>query len=286
MSSKESLTIDRRSSSTDLEELDWDTQNLLHHERSAKQHKNQKKRNWVLLAVNIFVLLLNIGILLMMSVPKSDTVVEISELPRLPHADWIAPAVQWELETYDDKFAIHGRFRGKPRPELEDAWAEYVRNYTLRIPKPGWVNATSNAVLTEFQDDRGGIMGTFSFIHNIHCLRELTRIWKTIRQWMLPEYYPETREMYKPTPENPIPRHIDHCIDILRQSELCHADMSLLVFEWHEDNPHPVNLHHSPHVCANTDRVNKFLEENTVPPIGPILKHPWTGLEPWPFEEE
>lgn len=53
--------------------------------------------------------------------------------------------------------------------------------------------------------------------------------------------------------------------------------MSLLVFEWHEDNPHPVNLHHSPHVCANTDRMNKFLEENTVPPIGPILKHPWTG---------
>ncbi|KAI4600076.1 hypothetical protein KJ359_001177 [Pestalotiopsis sp. 9143b] len=207
MSSKESITIDRRSSSTDLEDLDWDTQNLIHHEQSARQHKQQKKRNWAFLAVNLFVLLLNIGILLMISAPKSDAVVEIAELPRLPHADWIAPAVKWQLETYDDKFAIHGRFRGKPRPELEDAWAEYVRNYTLRIPKPGWVNATDNAILTEFQDEQGGIMGTFSFIHNIHCL-------KTIRQWMLPEYYPETREMYKPTPEDPIPRHIGRNLNL------------------------------------------------------------------------
>jgi hypothetical protein len=104
------------------------------------------------------------------------------------YADWIAPAVQLQLQTYDDKFEIHGRYRGKPRPELEAAWADYVRrkstliyfpshcsfntstDYTLRVPKPGWANATPDAILTEFQDEQGGIMGTFSYIHNIHCL--------------------------------------------------------------------------------------------------------------------
>jgi hypothetical protein len=159
---------------------------------------------------------------------------------------------------------------------------------------------------------------------------------------MLPEYYPETRAQFPPTPETPIPRHIgkrfevaslithantpnaDHCIDMydeipcikpwseclanlpatrLRQSELCHADMTLLIFEWHEDDPHPVNIHHAPHICANPDKLERFLEEHTVPPIGPILKHPWTGTStpaiylvfrkklttsagetPWPFE--
>lgn len=93
MSSKESITIDRRSSSTDLEDLDWDTQNLIHHEQSARQHKQQKKRNWAFLAVNLFVLLLNIGILLMISAPKSDAVVEIAELPRLPHAGQLAALI-------------------------------------------------------------------------------------------------------------------------------------------------------------------------------------------------
>jgi hypothetical protein len=43
------------------------------------------------------------------------------------HTDWIASAVQLQLQIYDDKFEIHGPYRGKPRPELEAAWANYVR---------------------------------------------------------------------------------------------------------------------------------------------------------------
>ncbi|KAH8747890.1 hypothetical protein BGZ57DRAFT_970362 [Hyaloscypha finlandica] len=295
MSSKEAVAMDIRSPSFESVEYDSDTPNLLSHEWTTKQHKQQQKRNWAFLAVNTFVLLLNIGLLLMVSTPRAVTMAENTPSVRLPHADWIAPAVQLQLQTYDDKFEIHGRYRGRPRPELEAAWADYVRrkstliyfpshcsfntstDYTLRVPKPGWTNATPNAILTEFQDEQGGIMGTFSYIHNIHCL-------KTIRQWMLPEYYPETRAQFPPTPETPIPRHIDHCIDMLRQSELCHADMTLLIFEWHEDDPHPVNIHHAPHICANPDKLERFLEEHTVPPIGPILKHPWTGETPWPFE--
>ena len=34
---------------------------------------------------------------------------------------------------YDDKFEIHGRYRGKPRPELEAAWADYVRRKSTLI---------------------------------------------------------------------------------------------------------------------------------------------------------
>ena len=44
-------------------------------------------------------------------------------------------------------------------------------DFTLRIPKPGWRNAsTPTSILTEWGDEEGGIMGTFSFLHNIHCL--------------------------------------------------------------------------------------------------------------------
>jgi hypothetical protein len=53
--------------------------------------------------------------------------------------------------------------------------------------------------------------------------------------------------------------------------------MSLMVFEWHEDNSRPVDIHHAQHICANTDKVNKFLEANSVPPFGSILVQPWTG---------
>lgn len=43
-------------------------------------------------------------------------------------------------------------------------------DYTIRVPLPGWRNATPNSILAEFQDEKGGVMGTFSFLHNLHCL--------------------------------------------------------------------------------------------------------------------
>ncbi|KAG7040098.1 hypothetical protein JMJ77_0010375, partial [Colletotrichum scovillei] len=197
-------------------------QGFLRDKQESRKANQQRQIGWTLLAVNFFVLLLNVGLVLMMSSPKSASVTETSDGVHLPHADWVAPAIDFELRSFDDKFGVHGPFRGKPRPELDDAWADPLRNYTVRVPKPGWRNSTSSkTILTEWQDAEGGIMGTFSFLHNLHCL-------KTIRQYMLPEYYPEMADKFKATPEEPIPEHIDHCIDILRQSELCHADMSLM----------------------------------------------------------
>ncbi|KAK0742719.1 hypothetical protein B0T18DRAFT_168829 [Schizothecium vesticola] len=124
------------------------------------------------------------------------------ERVKLLHHEWITSAIEWELRTYDNMFGIHRPFRAKPRPGLDEAWGTAVKSYTVRIPKPGWRDASSaNAVLAEFQDEKGGVMGTLSFLYNLHYV-------KPIRQYLLPEYYPETAEMYKATPEQPMPRHI------------------------------------------------------------------------------
>ncbi|KAH8200219.1 hypothetical protein TruAng_005611 [Truncatella angustata] len=234
MTSKESHIVGPRSSSFDLEEYESDTQDLLDQERNTNRFKQQRKRNWIFFVLNAFILLLNIGVLLMISVPKIVSVAEDAQVVHLPYAD-----------------------------------------YTIRVPQAYSRNPSSPAsIITEFQDEKGGVMGTFSYLHNLHCL-------KTIRHYILRDYYPKAAELYKPTPEEPIPEHIDHCIDILRQSELCHADMSLVIFEWHENEEKPVNLHHSQHVCAKPDNLNKFLEANSVPPLGHILVNPWTGRNPF-----
>jgi hypothetical protein len=86
MSSKETVAMDIRSPSFEYEDYDSDTQNLLSHERTTKQHKQQQKKNWAFLAVNTFVLLLNIGLLLMISTPRAVTMAEDTPSVRLPHA--------------------------------------------------------------------------------------------------------------------------------------------------------------------------------------------------------
>ncbi|KAH7256039.1 hypothetical protein BKA59DRAFT_450130 [Fusarium tricinctum] len=174
-----------------LEDDASDDDGLLSHEKDAKKSSLDSQRHWVLLGT-----------------PTSCKLDDNSAL-RLPHAGWIEPAIQMELRTYDDKFKNHGAFRGLHRPKLDEAWGEILRNspitlvdYTLRIPKPGWRNATSpEIILNELQDDRGGIMGTFSFLHNIHYIKE-------IQELLLPDYYPATAKNYKPTAEEPIPVYI------------------------------------------------------------------------------
>jgi hypothetical protein len=198
-------------SSSDLEEYDSDTQHLLSDDQVRGGSRRQQRRNWTFLAVNTFILLLNIGVLLMMIAPNPLNTAEDTQNLRLPHAgqsarldaphswgiaagslprwtDWISNAIELEVRTYDDKFGNHGPFRGAPRPELDDAWGAILKrksseiifwvsspnsliDYTLRVPTPGWRNASSpTSVLAEFQDEKGGIMGTFSFLHNLHCL--------------------------------------------------------------------------------------------------------------------
>lgn len=151
MSSKESLDVDSRSPSCDLEEHEHERLDLLKYERTSRHHERKRRRNWVFLAVNTFILLLNVGLILMMSSPRITNQAEDAANPRLPHAgqpitpillqkgscfrrltrgyiDWIESALELEVQTYDDKFGIHGQFRGKPRPELDSAWADYVRS--------------------------------------------------------------------------------------------------------------------------------------------------------------
>ncbi|KAF1994325.1 hypothetical protein P154DRAFT_624775 [Amniculicola lignicola CBS 123094] len=269
-------------SSMESEELDFGDSNArFNYEMPKRDHT--RRRQWVLLASNISLLLLNLGVFLMVTGYRIPRVLPDSHGGvRLPHQDWIAPALsEYETRTFDDQFSVHGKYRGLPRPELEEAWAYWVRNYTVRVPQPGWLDdAPPNRVLAEFQDEEGGIMGVFSFIHSIHCL-------KTIRQYMLPDFYPETIATFGRKPGEPLQRHMDHCIDMIRQSLLCHADMGLTVFEWSKDEKIPITINHkTQHMCVKESNVVKFLEENTVPPFGDILIHPWTGEQAFPRTEQ
>jgi len=59
-----------RDMSSDLEDCESDDQSLLDHGLNQKTVRSPRKRHWAFLAVNAFVLLLNVGILLMISSPK------------------------------------------------------------------------------------------------------------------------------------------------------------------------------------------------------------------------
>lgn len=58
--------------------------------------------------------------------------------------------------------------------------------------------------------------------------------------------------------------HMDHCIDTIRQSLMCHADITPLVFQW-SDAHNSIRMHGNVvHSCRNFDLIKNWALENHV----------------------
>lgn len=76
-----------------------------------------------------------------------------------------------------------------------------------------------------------------------------------IRIAYTPELYPEWAVSLERMNDELIPYHVDHCIDEIRQSLMCHADITLLVSDWIDDYPGPWPNFNVNHNCVNWDSI-------------------------------
>ncbi|KAI1337285.1 hypothetical protein F5Y15DRAFT_425869 [Xylariaceae sp. FL0016] len=75
-----------------------------------------------------------------------------------------------------------------------------------------------------------------------------------------------------------LPKHTSHCLDTLRQSIMCRADLSPNTFHWIEGKRTPHSEFYSAHQCAKWDGVMDYLRENHVQVNAPgVLNHPIYG---------
>jgi len=71
---------------------------------------------------------------------------------------------------------------------------------------------------------------------------------------------------------------VEHCLDFLRQSAMCHGDIGLVTFQWTPDSLIPVS-NATVHECVNWDAIDKWTKERTVDMMKPgWLIHPTKGV--------
>ncbi|KAI1505680.1 hypothetical protein F5X99DRAFT_404715 [Biscogniauxia marginata] len=66
-------------------------------------------------------------------------------------------------------------------------------------------------------------------------------------------------------------KHVDHCVEYIREALMCQPDMSMVTFRWinntaqHEDKSafYPTNFDTSMHMCANWEALDSWAEERT-----------------------
>ncbi|TCD64869.1 hypothetical protein EIP91_003535 [Steccherinum ochraceum] len=139
-------------------------------------------------------------------------------------------------------------YQGEPSQEVDKAWNDLYNNFGLsKIPKEQ-ARLLPNKTLPIPGDEQYYAIGLAVF-HQLHCLNIL-------RQGLYPEHYrdPVTGAIGN-IPAEDWPDHVSHCIDNLRQSLMCAADISLVVWQWVEEDNRASIMMNTVHSCRNYDKI-------------------------------
>ncbi|KAH8821356.1 hypothetical protein F5884DRAFT_827610 [Xylogone sp. PMI_703] len=173
--------------------------------------------------------------------------------------------VEYERVRFNATLVIDSPYNGEPGPEVDKAWSDLLQYMNIAVPKSD---------LDKIGADSIGVPGTDKYIaglsvyHELHCLKRL-------RQYTWQEYYhPNTTDEDKRLNR----LHTDHCIDVLRQAILCHADISLFTLEWSEAEPMPRADFSHEHICKDWRRIFEWAGERSIPEDKmKNLQHPLHG---------
>ncbi|KUJ23458.1 uncharacterized protein LY89DRAFT_183107 [Mollisia scopiformis] len=155
------------------------------------------------------------------------------------------------VTRYDSRWNMSSSWVGQPSPRLDALWDEL----TPPIPR---IRLTHNEMLWAGYDihdalllDDGDHTAILNVHHQLHCLN-------AIRKMTYIDYYTalgqhESHALAK--------NHVDHCIEMLRQSLICYADISVMPYikdgEGHVRPDFDVAMQ-----CRDYDRIVKWNWEN------------------------
>ncbi|CCF43200.1 hypothetical protein CH063_12967 [Colletotrichum higginsianum] len=250
----EKSSMHRSSSAPDSESSSFLSEREIREIRS--NHDSRRRRWWWWVSfglVHAVLLSVYIGSLLSLRAQVSKLRKYGPQLVNSPAND----GVEWELQTFINNNNEHGPFSGPPREELDE-------NIVL---EPDYMKKLGRDRFGVAVPDGSGFIGTLNVYHELHCIKRLY-------QYTYPEVYPQGDT---PAEQASSRQHKDHCLDFLRQSAMCHADVGVITFQWSPNSLLPVaNATH--HQCANWDKLAQWTKARTVDMMKPgWLVHPSKG---------
>ncbi|KAI0381223.1 hypothetical protein F5Y04DRAFT_86075 [Hypomontagnella monticulosa] len=142
-------------------------------------------------------------------------------------------------------------FAGDPSAELDRAWHDLLEDTTIRVAKEdlAYYNVTSLPLA-----DGSGFASELFVTHELHCL-------KKIRQWIYKETY---FEHVQGLARNELKRHIDHCIETLRQGIMCRGDVSLGTYTYLSGGNDVTARSWGRHQCVDFETLLAWTREHSV----------------------
>ncbi|KAK6829625.1 hypothetical protein PG989_010818 [Apiospora arundinis] len=143
------------------------------------------------------------------------------------------------------------KYEAEPSPSLDADWNDLFSMGIVAISREE-ASQLHEKTQPLPHDPRNRYVVSFSVFHDLHCLNGL-------RKRLFPEYY--TQFALENRTKNDV-KHIMHCIDALRQSTLCHSDLSIIPFQETNRAYEPKIV--GAHVCRNFEVIQDWARDNAV----------------------
>ncbi|KAF7509683.1 hypothetical protein GJ744_007554 [Endocarpon pusillum] len=221
--------------------LEDDLEESLLHGNASRSSRHQCLFRWF----NIFFAFVNIltAALIYLSQSKNlpATKAEFRPLRRV---------VTYQDQRWDINMGKLTEFTKPPNPEVDASWNSIsappgdVGALVLQKHELDEMNITSIPYA-----DGSGYIALIDVFHQLHCLDFLRKVIFNSTYQMSESQYP--LQDY----------HIAHCIDSIRLSLQCHADLSLIGLRWIRDWPMPWPDFQTTHQCRNFDEIKAWAKE-------------------------
>ncbi|EMR64860.1 hypothetical protein UCREL1_8172 [Eutypa lata UCREL1] len=168
----------------------------------------------------------------------------------LPDAD---AGMEYEVTQFRGSFGFKTAWTGIG-PEVDAAWENITDGPVggaIGITKEQWeaVNEFHEyPVLLDEDHGTGQYLASLDVFHQLHCV-DLLR--KNIHR----EYYDKHEGSFAGAPESVVEGHLEHCVETLRQTLMCHGDITLLTYNWVEGREMPYPNFNTLHTCKKWDKL-------------------------------
>ncbi|KAI1762538.1 hypothetical protein GGR53DRAFT_532566 [Hypoxylon sp. FL1150] len=169
-----------------------------------------------------------------------------------PATEFIRYEISGNHAPHQDKLSVYA---GVPTVEQERAWDDLVT--------PAYFSATREELIKGEESlengarlTGGGYLATLSVYHELHCLRQFRLFLYRDRYY---ENITEAQDYY-------LRRHLDHCLESLRMTIMCHGNTGLYTFAWTSPNQgKPVSQSNARSVCVSWNSIKDWSHSREIP---------------------
>ncbi|KAI1296029.1 hypothetical protein F5Y03DRAFT_371140, partial [Xylaria venustula] len=139
------------------------------------------------------------------------------------------------------------RYVGKPTQELDDAWDSIVGSYIALT------ESEAQRLQGKVSRERGQYYVVPHVRHSLHCLNYLRKV-------AYDKWYPTIRTENKTTVPDFF-THVDHCVEILRETIQCQGDLTPVPHIWSPEKQMYIADTSLPHTCRDFEAMTKWQDE-------------------------